>query len=255
MSQHDNLEEYQNPEEYDLEYGKYGRSGAFYESLAREVGGPILELACGTGRVAIPLAEMGFAVTGLDLSAGMLAQAARKTEGSGLPVRWVEGDCCTFQLGEQFHLIYMTGHAFQAFLDRPAQEAMLARVREHLRPGGLFAFEARNPRLAELAAGNGQEEFWHNYHDPAGNLVRVSGTCTYDPVRQVEHCVTYRRRTDAAGRELTHTTRIDLRYTFPQELESLLHYNGFKVLRRYGDFDLSPLTGFSPEIVCVCQQR
>jgi SAM-dependent methyltransferase len=139
---HDNLEEFADPADYDR--ADPGDDGvAFYSALAREAGGPVLELACGTGRVTIPVAKLGFPVTGLDIAPGMLARARSKS--AGLPVRWVEGDARTFELGERFRLIFLTGNAFQAFVTNDEQAALLQRVRAHLDAEGLFAFETRNP--------------------------------------------------------------------------------------------------------------
>ncbi len=143
MIDHDNLEEFSDPINYDLE-DPSDTGVAFYSALAQETGGPVLEIACGTGRVSIPIARKGFAVTGLDILPGMLEQARRKS--AGLPTRWVEGDARAFDLGEQFRLIFLTGNAFQAFLTLKDQEALLERVRAHLHTDGLFAFETRNPR-------------------------------------------------------------------------------------------------------------
>ena len=100
----------------------------------------------GIRRVSIPIARLGFAVTGLDIVPGMVEQARRKS--AGLPVRWVEGDGRTFDVGDQFRLIFLTGNAFQQFLTNADQEALLERVRAHLDHEGLFAFETRNPLWA-----------------------------------------------------------------------------------------------------------
>lgn len=249
MLEHNNLEEFEDGSEYDAENGGFEPAGPFYERLAQQVGSPILELACGTGRVTIPLAERGYRITGLDLAPAMLATARQKTEGRDLPVRWVEGNACTFDLQERFRLIFMTGNAFQAFLDRASQEALLARVRHHLHPDGLFAFETRNPNPANLFADQ-TEEHWHDYTDPQGRTVRVSGYQTYDPIAQVQHYVTNRRMG-----EQVRTARIALRYVFPQEMEALLDWGGFAVVGRYGHFDRSPLTGESPRMIYVCRRK
>ena len=86
---HDNLEAFADPVDYDRQ-DTSDTGIAFYASLARETGGPVLEIACGTGRVAIPIARQGFAVTGLDVVPGMLERARSKA--AGLPIRWIEGD-------------------------------------------------------------------------------------------------------------------------------------------------------------------
>ena len=122
----DNLEEFADPAFYDRKDSS-DTGVAFYAALARETGDPVLEIACGTGRVAIPIAREGFAVTGLDVVSGMLELARNKS--AGLPVRWVEGDARSFDLGERFRLVFLTGNAFQLFLTNADQEALLGRVR------------------------------------------------------------------------------------------------------------------------------
>jgi SAM-dependent methyltransferase len=243
---HTNLEEFADAENYDLEQPD-DTGVAFFLGLARETGGPVLELACGTGRVSIPIAQQGFDVTGVDITPGMLAQARRKS--GGLPIRWLEGDARTVRLDRRYGLIFLTGNAFQAFLTRPDQEALLARVREHLRPDGLFAFETRNPRWSDLAT-CAEEKAWLSYTDTQGRPVRVTETYWYDHVPQLLHWTIYRRRPTKTGEELK-TSRITVRYTFPQELESLLHYNGFELIRRYGDWEGGPLTAASETILSV----
>src|SRR5215212_4048724 len=95
---HVNLEAFADPVDYDRRDSS-DTGVAFYASLARETGGPVVEIACGTGRVAIPIARQGFAVTGLDVVRAMLDRARFKAEAAGLPVRWVEGDARAFDLG------------------------------------------------------------------------------------------------------------------------------------------------------------
>ena len=253
MIDHNNLEEFADPHTYDIE-DNTDTGIAFYTALAQETGGPVLEIACGTGRVSIPIARLGFAVTGLDIVPGMLALARSKS--AHLPTRWVEGDARVFDLGEQFRLIFLTGNAFQAFLTRADQEALLERVRAHLHDEGLFAFETRNPRWANLETRD-QEEEWQTYtnlHRTRGRDVRVSKTQAYDHVAQILHWTTY-RRWRAGDQEQTKITRIAVRYTFPQELAALLYYNGFTIIRQYGDWNLEPLTAASTSIISVCRKR
>jgi len=257
---HDNLEEYADPVDYDRQDSS-DTGVAFYAALAQETGGPVLEIACGTGRVAIPIARQGFAVTGLDVVSGMLERARSKA--AGLPVRWIEGDARVFGLDERFRLIFLTGNAFQAFLTNADQEALLGRVRAHLRDEGLFAFETRNPRWRTGEDRDGlfvdletraEEETRPSFTDAEGREVRESRTRTYDHVAQVLHWTSYRRWHEGE-QERTKITHTALRYTFPQELAALLHYNGFTVARRYGDGDGEPLTAASPSIIVVCRKR
>jgi SAM-dependent methyltransferase len=261
---HDNLEAFADAEAYDRE-DPSDTGVAFYRNLAQEAGGSVLEIGCGTGRVAIPLALAGFSVTGLDIVEGMLDVARRKS--AGLPARWILGDARSFDLHEQFHLIYLTGNVFQFLLTNSDQAALLERAHAHLHADGLLAFETRNPRWqglaerAEPAEGAffylqtvAQESSAGDYVDAQGRGVRVSHTQHYDPIAQVLHLQGY-KRWDEGGQEQTQITRVALRYTFPQELAALLHCHGFTILRQYGDWNLEPLNEASPSIVVVCGKR
>jgi SAM-dependent methyltransferase len=257
---HNNLEEFADPVNYDRA-DPSDTGVAFYSALAQEAGGSILELACGTGRVTIPIAKLGFPVTGLDIVPGMLAQARRKS--SDLPVRWVEGDARTFDLGERFRLIFLTGNAFQAFLTNAEQAAVLQRVHAHLDDEGLFAFETRNPLFPNVKTREGlfvtletldEEVRWPSYINADGYEVHITTTQVYDHGAQIVH-LTGTKRWREGEQEHTQITRTALRYTFPQELAALLHYNGFSILRQYGDWDEELLAATSPSIISVCRKR
>jgi SAM-dependent methyltransferase len=250
--------EYTGAEAYDRENGLTGPEQPFYLGLGREVGGPVLDLACGTGFLTIPLAEQGLAVTGVDLAPEMLDHARRKA--AALPIRWIQADCRTLHLGEQFRLVTLTGNAFQEFRTRGDQEGLLGTVRRHLAPGGLFAFETRFPRLSALltpAALNGEwseETVWRQYKNAQGETVSVSTLQRFDAVRQtVEYMIHQRWQED--GRAEIRTERALLRFVFPQEMEALLHYNGLAIREVYGDWDRQPLSGESPRMIYVCQVR
>jgi SAM-dependent methyltransferase len=250
--------EYTGAEEYDLENGLDGPALPFYLDLAREVGGPVLDLACGTGFLTIPLAELGLEVTGVDLAPEMLEHARRKA--GSLPIRWVLADCRTLDLSQQFRLVTLTGNAFQEFRTRADLEGLLGSVRRHLAPEGLFAFETRFPRASELLtpeaiAGNWSEEtVWRQFENERGQTVTVSTLQRHDAIRQTVEYVVHRRWQED-GHERVHTERAVLRLVYPQEMEALLHYNGFTIREAYGDWDRQPLSGTSPRMIYVCQPR
>src|SRR5574340_383525 len=146
-------------EVYDYEQadGWGERDVPFYLDLAAEFPGPTLELACGTGRVTLPLARNGVEITGLDISPNMLAVAARKLAAEPREVRervrLVPGDMSAFNLGARFPLIVIPFRAFQAMLTREEHRGCLRCCREHLRPDGRLAINVFNPRLSRLAQG------------------------------------------------------------------------------------------------------
>ena len=264
MIDHDNLDAFADAQAYDTA-DPTDTGGAFYRALAQEAGGAVLEIGCGTGRITIPIAQMGFPVTGLDIVPGMIEQAQRKS--AGLPAKWVVGDGRTFRLDEQFHLIFLTGNVFQFFLTNADQAALLERVHAHLHRDGLFAFETRNPRWPGLATRPEPYEgmFFlletcldelgaETFTDTEGRTVRTSYTQAYDHAAQILHLTGYKRWREG-DQEQTQVTRTALRYTFPQELAALLHVHGFAIIRQYGDWNYEPLTEASPSIIVVCHRQ
>lgn len=247
----DYLGEFVDPANYDLEVGGDHPSHHFYANLAKQVGGTVLEVACGTGLVAIPLAQQGILVTGMDIVPAMLAHARNKSEALGLSIRWFQGDARNFDLGEQFNFIYMTGNAFQAFLNNADQWDLLQNIRKHLTTDGIFAFETRNPNWDDCSTDLNETD-WMTYTNDKGFTVRITETREYDHVAQVLVYNLYRRWKED-GVEKERVTHIAIRYTFPQELNALLERSGFQIVNQYGNWDKSPLTTDSPSIISVCK--
>ncbi|MCI0184729.1 class I SAM-dependent methyltransferase [Sulfoacidibacillus ferrooxidans] len=252
---HDNLEEYRDADTYDSINGGFEIGGNFYMNLAREYGSPILEIACGTGRITVPMAEQGYDITGVDITQEMLEAARQKATQHGVSVKWVHGDARNLELQRTYRMIFTTGNSFQAFSDRHSQERLLLTVHKHLDSNGVFAFETRNPIMSQLSTSNGKEEDAGTYVNKEGRTVFVTERCLYDHRTQLEHYVTRRRWKTKSSAEEISDTRIAIRYVFPQELEALLHYNGFYMEQMYGNFDLSPFQSDSPLMVCVCRKR
>jgi 2-polyprenyl-3-methyl-5-hydroxy-6-metoxy-1,4-benzoquinol methylase len=254
MINHNNLEEFNDPANYDLEEAEHSASRIqFYTDLACEIDGPVLDIACGTGLVALPIAARGLPVTGVDLARPMLAYARVKAQQQGLSIDLIEADARQLHFDKQFSFIFLTGNAFQAFLQRTDQVRLLASVKRHLAPHGVFAFETRNPSGHDLN-NQPEEELWFTYQNVQGQSVNVSGTQRYDPLTQTMHWTTYRRWSVSGKNRLT-TTRIACRFTYPQELEALLHYNGFHVIAQYGGWNKEGLTVESEEIISICRHR
>lgn len=247
-----NLEEYTDAITYDLEHPRWGPEGPFNLEFARQVSGPVLELGCGTGRLTIPFAQQGINMVGLDVVPEMLAQARSKA--GDLPIRWVEADIRTFQLETQFQLIFTTGFVFHHLLTRSDQEAMLARVREHLAPEGQFVVDIWFLRPESLII-EPIEKDWYSYVDDHGHEVKVSGIERYDALAQIWDQTIYRRWSNAEGKQPVRCTKLAFRYIFPQEMEALLHYNGLRVLAWYGDLDRGPVTGEDSCHIYVCARR
>ncbi len=252
MDGNTNLEEYLHPELYDLENPDFEPEGSFYLSIAKEAGGRVLELGCGTGRLTIPLARQGIDITGLDLVPDMLRRA--KTKAGDLLIRWIQADARNFHLGEQFNLIFENGNVFMHMLTLVDQQAFLERVHEHLAERGCFVTCLFFPHPSAMQTINEEKE-WFTYKDDQGRTVRVSGYEAYDELSQIKTETAIRKIEDAKGATVVLKAPLALRYTFPQEMEALLNHSRFEVKERYGGPDRSNLTGDSKFMVYVCKKR
>ncbi len=253
MIDHDNLEEFRDPQTIDLQDEGYYDDYPLTEQWARSLGGPLLDLACGTGRMALRMAELGYQVTGVDITPEMIGWARQKAAKQGFSIDWIVADARTFHLQKQFPFIYMLENVFQFFLMREDQEAMLARVREHLLPEGCFLFETRNPsprNLLEVRHPEGAK-----YATPDGGHLVVTDQQHYDPMTQIQHYTTHHTFLQPEGKPRKKTLRVALRYVFPQEMEALLYYNGFQIHTCYGNWQGEPLTATSPAMIYVCKRR
>jgi len=253
MLDYDPLEGYRDAQAYDLEDGDYVADVPLTEQLARTLGGPLLDLACGTGTMALRLAAQGYPVTGLDIVPEMIEWASQKAAAQGISVEWVVADARTFHLQKQFSFIYMLGNAFQHFLTRADHKALLARVREHLRPEGCFLFVTRNPTLRNLFEARFAEPQKYTMED--GTQLIAAEQQHYDPITQIQHYTFHNQWLYPTGQQKEQTTRTALRYVFPQEMEALLFYNGFNIQACYGNWQQEPLTATSPSMIYVCQKR
>ncbi len=236
---------------YDPAHGNIrGRhDAAFYRTLAHEAGGPVLELGCGTGRVLLPIAQDGISCVGVDAHDAMLDILRAKEPPANL--RLVCAPMQGFDLGEErFALVYSAFRAFQHCYTVDEQLACLAAVRRHLAPGGRFVFDVFNPDLTRLAAHTEditEDASFSDGDDVIGRWIGIER----DYATQTQQ-VTVRYVRSRGGRTLAQEQEtFAMRWFFRFELEHLLARAGFVVEALYGDFDLRPFEGDSPEIVLV----
>lgn len=237
---------------YDQRYWDFTQDLPFWIAQARKYGDPILELACGTGRVALPLAREGFRVTGIDISHSMLAQARRKASQESVPVEWVKADIRAFELGKQFSLVIFPFNAICHLLGLEDLEACLACVRRHLTHGGKFILDVFNPRL-DILLRDPERRYPHSeYPDPDGRgAIVVAESNVYDRSSQINHIKLFYR---LPGREEEMVEELVMRICYPQELDALLKYNGFAIEAKLGDYDARPFDSEAPKQLIVCRK-
>jgi SAM-dependent methyltransferase len=248
---------------YDHEYARRRHDVAFYLKVAKaHARGPILELGCGSGRLAIPLARAGHEVVGVDASSAMLRACRARADRLGLEAR-VHLHRADFRalgavLGRQrFHLIFCPFNAFQHLYDLDEIEGFLAGVRSHLAADGWFVFDIMNPDLKWLSRDPNHRWDRTRYKDPhTGAAMTYATQLVYDAPLQIAFMTVWHERVDNRGvRRRPRQQHLAHRHFFPRELEALLHYNGLPIVRREGDFDGGPLETESEQQVLWCRAR
>jgi SAM-dependent methyltransferase len=255
--------EFYDPDMYDARVEGVSGDIEFFTELAREAhqaGLPVLELACGTGRVSIPIAREGISVIGLDASSAMLARAREKAAGLE-NARWVEGDMRSFELPERFGLVFIPFRSFQHLLTVEDQLSCLDCIRRHLPPGGRLAIDVFNPNLVAIAEWlttkrGGLQARGDDYVHPSGSTGKRWESRAYHLSRQ-EADITF--LDEEVGRDGVVASRVyrglKLRWLYRYEMEHLLARAGFEVEALYGDCYRAPFEDTSPEMVFVARAR
>jgi SAM-dependent methyltransferase len=241
---------------YDLDLGGFDADLLMVQQFAARCGSPVLELACGTGRVLLPLARQGYQVTGVDISPAMLEVARHKVAAEGLADRitLVEGDMRDFALDGRFNLAFVAVNSFMHILTTDDQLAALACIRRHLNPGGLLLIDLFNPDLGSLLDARGQVHMDKTMTDPetGHRLVRFH-TRTVDLGQQTQQITFIVDEVDGDGQVRRTLFPFSMRYLFRPELELLLRHAGFTVEAVYGSYDLEEFSGDSDRMIAVAR--
>ena len=231
----------------------------FYLEYAKQTGGPVLELACGTGRVLIPIADAGIRIHGLDLSVNMLKIAEKKISERCLNnlATLSLGNMADFDLAEKnFSMAFIAVRSFMHLFTQREQLQCLKCIHEHLRKDGLLLMDLYSPNFVSMArypekVFTFRKEFWL----PNGNKViekrRFLGVDTLNQIFMDEILFEeYVDETQVRVRQVPLYTR----FTFHYELELLLSASGFSVQEIFRDYDKAPYDG-TGEIIVVVKKK
>jgi SAM-dependent methyltransferase len=226
----------------------------FYEKLANEAKGPILELACGTGRITLPLARAGSEIIGLDASRKMLDVARSKLRQEKAEVRrrvrFIRGDMRTFSLSQRFTLCFIPFFSFHHLLSEDDQLRTLAVVRKHLLPKGRLVFDVFNP---DLSRPEGLQRLDKVVEAQGKTTMRYSAQW-FDRENQVTHGWLIYEFLEIGGTVKRTITPFRLKYFFIDDVKQLLRRAGFHVNAVYGNYDRSRFTPKSPMMIFIAQQ-
>ncbi|MFN0021637.1 MAG: class I SAM-dependent methyltransferase [Pirellulaceae bacterium] len=216
----------------------------FYTALAREAQGPVLDIACGTGRILLPCLQAGVDIEGLDLFEPMLKTLRVKGTSLGLSPKLHQADMSDFSLEGRYALIMIPFNAFIHNMTQVTQIGCLRLCREHLLPGGQLVFDTFFPALEFVSTPAGTRVLEGEFPHPVTGLpVRIYDTRTVDRVEQLFYSLNEIELLAADGNvQTSHRSAISSRYFYKHEMELLLRIAGFARWEIYGDFDRRPLS-------------
>ncbi len=247
---------------YDEDIGRNnpGRDIPFYVARA-SAGGPVLELACGTGRITLPLVQHGSRVDALDASLPMLRKLRRKAasqltdeERVRLRVHWM--DMRELNLEKKFALILCPYSAFTYLVEDKDQARALRGIFDHLEHDGLFILDTFVPHYEDLVLPD--EHIYRDYRRElnSGCVLEREKTIKKDLTRQINVVRrTYRFIWPDGTLRKTVFTEEKIRYRFHAEMALLLQHHGFQILEEYGDFEGNDYSYSSSVMVFVSRRR
>lgn len=250
---------------YDAVYSYVRADIPFYTQEAVESGGPVLELGIGTGRIAIPIAQLGIDVVGIDTSAAMLSKARHKLgslrEESG-DVELIAADMRDFDLRDEsgaqriFPLITIPFRGFLALMTVEEQIRTLERIRSHLSPGGRLVFNVFVPDPNLAFEQSDVPRHLNDVTDPATGasyvLYQQSWYDTHDQIVSIRMMIEELDEDNVVSRKMYRD--YSLRYCHRWEIHHLLVMCGFEIEAMYGDFDRSEFGPGSTEMIWAARR-
>jgi SAM-dependent methyltransferase len=237
---------------YDWEHDQYTDDVDLHIGFARRFGGPVLELACGTGRLLAPLAQAGFAVTGVDSSAPMLDRARTRLADLGLSATLIQQPLQSLQIDARFPTILLGLDSFGLLLKRDDQLAALSAARAHATHDGHLVLDLSNGNLR--GSNEPAEELLHDLTLPdpeTGRPITKFILRHPRPSEQVDELMFFYDEQDERGYLRRTMVELKLRWFTRFELELLLETAGWHVDEVYGNYNVEPFGPDSDRLIVV----
>ena len=245
---------------YEWEHRDFREDLSLYLAFARASTGPILDAACGAGRLLIPLAEAGYSLTGVDSSQRMLELARSRLPELREPrrVHLVQGDLRTLELGDSFGMALVALGSFHHLMTAEDQRRALRSLAKHLKPGGLLLIDLVNPTPEWLAAGDGAlvHQLTAPFPGPEGpDRMSKFVARTTRSEDQTEQSLLIYDQTSSDGAVTRHEFEMETRYLFRYEAEMLVSAASFRLRDIYGGYGPDTYRGGSPRMILVAERR
>lgn len=242
---------------YDVEHAHFDEDLELYRNFADLSGSPLLELACGSGRLLVPLALEGFELTGVDNSPAMLNLAEQRLQEAGVAARCklVLQDICALHLDKKFRLAFAALGSFAHITTRQQQQQALTAVRAHLIAGGRFILDISNADARNMEDLSGQmlhQGTWQRKDDSLLTHFVSPASSTTKHLLELTHFYDVHIQAGPVQRTVIKTHLYLFEYN---EMELLLEKAGFVVKDVYGDYELDPFENDSPRMIFIAEAR
>lgn len=221
----------------------------FYKKwLPKNKNARILELCCGTGRLTLPIAEDGYNISGVDITSSMLEQAKVKASEAGLKVEFIKADIRTLDLSEKYDLIFIPFNSIHHLYQNEDLFQVFNVVKNHLKENGLFLLDCYNPNIQYIIEGEKQQKEIAKFMTKDGREVLIKQKMRYENKTQINRIEWHY----FINEEFDSIQNLDMRLYFPQELDSYLERNGFKIINKFGSFEEDEFSDSSEKQIFVC---
>ena len=209
----------------------------------------ILELCCGTGRLTIPIAEDGYNISGVDYTFSMLEQAKAKASEAGLKIEFIEADIRTLDLQNKYDLIFIPFNSIHhLYLNEDLFKAFNT-VKKHLKTGGRFLLDCFNPNIQYIVEHEKKQIEVAAYTTKDGREILIKQLMRYERKTQINRIEWHY----FINGKFDSIQNLDMRLFFPQELDTYLDWNGFKIIHKFGNFEEEAFYDSSEKQIFVCQ--
>ncbi|MGI8495477.1 MAG: class I SAM-dependent methyltransferase [Pyrinomonadaceae bacterium] len=222
----------------------------FYERAIERFGQPVLELACGTGNYLVTLSEQNLDISGTEKFAEMFNATQKKAESRNVETNLHSADMRDFNLNQKFNLIFTAENGLQHLKTTEEVSACFASVKKHLEPQGKFIVEVFNPSLELLNRDLGKRYFVGEYRTENGWVI-LETSVRYDAATQINH-INWHYKNQYWKEE--QAISFTMRQFFPQELDALFKFNGFRIEAKYGDFQGNSFQSDSPKQIIIASR-
>lgn len=236
---------------YDSEHAAFMDDIHFYCGLTSDGQDSVLETGCGTGRIAIQLSQMGYEVTGIDISTAMLEVAQDMANRVSVELQFDCGDMRCMSYDKTFDLAIVALDSFSHLLEDSDQSCALERLHKCLNPGGKLAVDVFNPNPYVMIDRDGRLMLQSEFCDQNGLLTSHFVAWEINPDGRSVFTRHYYDTIKRNGDVRRVTTNFELRCSTKMEIEGLMRMAGFRDIEVYGDYDESPYSEESERMIFV----